>query len=77
MNDKRIIWCAAGNRRYLGIYECTHSDHPAHAYSLREPARALHAKLLELHYENTPIQIYRKFHLLGEAVLTSTHNLCF
>ena len=56
------------------------------------------------HYENTPIQIYRNFHLQklkisdtknsdifqisaknidcgrsleGEAVLTSTHNLCF
>ena len=46
------------------------------------------------HYENTPIQIYRQFHLqnlnfqikksdnrmlykyIGEAVLTSTHNLC-
>ena len=36
------------------------------------------------HYENMPIQIYRKFYqnsdvfiCLGEAVLTSTHNLCF
>ena len=39
-----------------------------------------------LHYENMPIQIYRKLHLqklkisdkiLGEAVLTSTHNVYF
>ena len=24
---------------------------------------ALHSELLNMHYENTPIQIYRKFHL--------------
>ena len=35
------------------------------------------------HYENTPIQIYRKFHLQKlkifryKAILTNTHNLCF
>ena len=29
------------------------------------------------HYENTPIQIYWKFYHQVEAVLTSTHNLCF
>ena len=60
-------------------YEPSHLDiHCLHRYSLRKHAYSNVLKILQPKKENFQINILIFFiFLLGEAVLMSTHNLCF